>query len=353
MFWLKHLQYVNKSTFNNWMISWRGLKQIKVKKQKETYSGHSYFTTPKGRTVSFCLLSISSFGIIQLTLLGPNGFLIDHVKDFFQHFSGENHTAIRPKLQQLIKETMEDMALSNDEKMATKFIIANVDENPNSFGYYHGNFYNRVLILLPQFFNHEREEDLDRKSNLEASPVTLDFAENSEEYKKFCTTLMLSDEAKKFGVAREIRRSSVGFFRIQAAFGLVVTGSGFILSKLTNTRLNLIRGPLYFRMINYLAVALTHSLMFIHGSTVLKIAADKEVDEYVCRINKSYAAGGVEFYYKEMARHLYLRQSLKNKNYFDQNGDKEKLVFFLPVFPLSERIARCKHIMALHDADLT
>ena len=182
-------------------------------------------------------------------------------------------------------------------------------------------------------------------------PVTLELAENSEEYKKFCTTLMLSDDAKKFGIAREIRRSSVGFFRMQAAFGLVVTCSVYIVSRLTNTKLKLIRGPLSARMMSYLAVASTHLIMFLHGSTVLKNAQDKEIDEYVSRISKSYAAGGVEFYLKEMARHLYLRQSMKNEDYFNQNGDRVQF-FFMPIFPLSDRIARCKHIIALHDADL-
>ena len=101
---------------------------------------------------------------------------------------------------------------------------------------------------------------------------------------------------------------------------------------------------------SYLAFGFCHSLFFIHSANILKNGGDKELDEATARINKSYASGGAEFYLRETARHLCIHQFGK-KDEFDSYGDEVKR--FLDPLPLKDRIAMCRHIMALHDADLT
>jgi len=339
MFRLK--QSVISSTFIN-LSPRRGLNKVVEKKV-------SFFITLKGRQTTFMLLSFATVTAAHLRYLGPNGYLIDYVKEFYQRYTDEKPTEVSPKLQKLVKECMEDLALSDQEKLTTKFIIGNVYEQPKSFGYSHGHD-GRVLVLLPQFFNYDSEEDLDKRSILEASPSMLELSEDSKEYTQFRNTFMLSDEAKKFAIARELQRGSKGGYRLEGYLGVITVCANYITCRVINNGLKLLHGPFYRRLGSYLAFGLAHSLFFIHSANILKNGGDKELDEATARINKSYASGGAEFYLRVTARHLCIHQFGK-KDEFDSYGDEVKR--FLDPLPLKERIAMCRHIMALHDADLT
>ena len=336
MFRLKPL-ILNKNPFINWVSFQRGLKKAPL--QKETI---------KGRRLGYVLL-VGGCSIANVLYMSPHGSLIDSVKDYYEHYSEDKPTVIRPKLQQLIEECMKDIGMSEEEKMLTKCVIANVYEQPRSFGYLYGKIFNRVLVLLPQFFNHQSEEDFDKKNTSEAIPFQLDIPENSQEYRQFQSSLMLSDEAKKFAIARELQRSTKGYHRLEATMGVIMVFSAYLVSRVVNTQFKLRNGPRLTRLAAYMSLAVTHSIMFLYTFKYMKNSQETEFDEAVARINKSYARGGVELYLKETARHLYIRQNV-TKSDFDRYGDK--VPWFGPYLPLEKRMARCRHIMALHDADL-
>lgn len=336
MFRLKPL-VLNKTPFINWVPFQRGLKKGPL--QKETI---------KGRRLGFYLL-VGGCSIANVLYMSPHGSLIDSVKDYYEHYSEDKPTVIRPKLQQLIEECMKDIGMSEEEKILTKCVIANVYEQPRSYGYFYGKVFNRVLVLLPQFFNHQSEEDFDKKNTSEAIPVRLDLSENSQDYRQFQSSLMLSDEAKKFAIARELQRSTKGYHRWEATMGVIMVFTAYLVSRVVNTQLKLHKGPRFTRMATYMTLAMTHFIMFLYNSKYMKNSQETEFDEAVARISKSYARGGVELYLKETARHLYIRQNVTNSD-FDRYGDK--VPWFGPYLPLEKRMARCRHIMALHDADL-
>ena len=335
-------QSVIKPTFINWASSRRGLKKVVEEKV-------SFFITPQGRGLSFILLSTATVVATNLKYIGPNGYLIDHVKEIYQRYTSDKPTQVSLGLQKLINECMEDLALSDQEKLLTKFIIGNVNEQPKTFGYTHGHD-GRVLVILPYFFNHESEENLDKQSVLEVNPNVSKLSENSNEYKQFRNTLMLSDEAKKFAIARELQRGSKGGYRLEAYLGVLSVCTNYILCRTTNNSLRLLHGSFYRRLSSYVAFGLAHCLFFVYSANLLKISGDKELDGATARISKSYARGGAEFYLRETARHLCIRQYVKRDEY-DKYGDKVNV--FLDHLPLKDRAAACQHIAALHDADLT
>ena len=336
MFRLKPL-VLNRTPFINWEPFQRSLKKRPLQKERM-----------KSRRLGFVLL-VGGCAIGNILYTSPHGSQIDSVKDYYEHYSEDKPTVIRPKLQQLILECMKDIGLSEEEKILTKCVIANVYEQPRSYGYLYGKVFNRVLVLLPQFFNHQSEEDFDKKNMSEAIPFQLDLSENSQEYRQFQNSLMLSDEAKKFAIARELQRSKKGYHRLNAAMGVLMACTTYLMCRVINTQFGLLKGPRSARVVAYISLAVTHFVMFYYSSKYMKNSQETEFDEAVARISKSYARGGVELYLKETARHLYIRQNVTNSD-FDRYGDK--VPWFGPYLPLEKRMARCRHIMALHDADL-
>ena len=337
MFRLKPL-VLKKTPLINWVPFPRGLKKRPLQKE-----------IMKSRQFRGFVLLVGGCSIGNILYLSPHGSLIDSVKDYYEHYSEDKPTVIRPKLQQLIVDCMKDIGMSEEEKILTKCVIANVYEQPRSYGYFDGKVFNRVLVLLPQFFNHQSEEDFDKKNTSEAIPVRLDLSENSQEYRQFQSSLMLSDEAKKFAIARELQRSTKGYHRWEAAMGVIMVCAAYLISQVVNIQFGLLKEPRSARMAAYMTLAVTHFIIFLYNSKYMKNSQETEFDEAVARINKSYARGGVELYLKETARHLYIRQNMSSSD-FDRYGDK--VPWFGPYLPLEKRMARCRHIMALHDADL-
>jgi len=339
MFRLKPL-VLNKTPFLNWVPFQRGLKIKPLQKE-----------TMKSRRLGFVLF-VGGCCIGNILYMSPHGSQIDSVKDYYEHYSEDKPTVIRPKLQQLIVECMKDIGMSEEEKLLTKCVIANVYEQPRSYGYFHGKIFNRVLVLLPQFFNHQSEEDFNKKNTSEAIPVQLDLSENSQEYRQFQSSLMLSDEAKKFAIAKELQRSTKGYHRWEAAMGVIMGFTAYLISRVVNTQFGLLKEPRSARMAAYMTLAVAHFIMFFYTFKLMKNSQETEFDEAVARISKSYARGGVELYLKETARHLYIRQNMTSSD-FDRYGDKVPWFGpYLPILTLEKRMARCRHIMALHDADL-
>ena len=230
----------------------------------------TFFATDKGRFTSFFLLF---GGGIQVAVFrnAMHSQFQGYLEDLNQHFTDGSPTKLSPKLKQILNEVASELDLSPEEIQNTKVILANVDE-PISYGYRKYSQCQKVLLCLPYYFNCDSKENVDKN-------------------------VFLSDNAKKFGIARELQRASMGVRRLETYFGMALLSSTYICSRVINTKFNLLKLKLMSRLIPYSLLTLIHfGFMWNFSKSVLRVTHENELDDIIARISENFATGGVEFY---------------------------------------------------------
>ena len=298
------------------------LSKIALKEPK-TNKILTYFATDKGRFVSF--FAIFGCGIqVALFRNALHSQLQGYLEDLNQHFTDGSPTKLSPKLKQILDEVAIELDLSPEEIQNTKVILANVEE-PISYGYSKYTLCQKVLLCLPYYFNYGSSDNVDKN-------------------------VILTDNAKKFGIARELQRASMGIRRLETYFGMVLLCSTYICSRVINTKFNLLRLKFTSRLIPYLSLVLFHfGFMWNFSNSVLRATHEHELDDMIARISENYATGGVEFYAKERDRNLASRDPTEPK--VNLKGNVIGSMFFQQV-RTTDRMDRCEKIIALHHAGL-
>ena len=294
------------------------------------------FASDTGRRASFFMLMMGGSTVIVFRNAMETS-LQGYQEDIHQHFTLGQPTKINSKLRSLLKEVTFDMNMSEEDIENTKVIIANVSE-PKALGY-RGNFSKKVLLMLPYYFNYNSEADVPKSETYK----------DKVDYK----SLILTDDAKKFGIAREIQRSIVGMHRLENIYLMVILLSTYIFSRLTNTALKLLQQKFSLRLAFYCAIAISHYVIFWHIPIgLIRCANANELDDFVARLSLGYAQGGVDYYSKERDHNLSLRNLTEiGPKKINLKGNEISSMFYKEV-TTTDRMENCEKIVALHHAGL-
>lgn len=286
--------------------------------------------------------------------------------------SGEREE-ITPKLQKLILQVWKEIGDCFNvqpieipgafvaEPELKWFATSNMD--PVNFG--SSDTTNGILIGLPNYYNYDEENEL--PSNLfrirsfkffksskgskkdESTPDeqfetdedrSLNLIDiNSEDGKSYKSSLILSENAKKFSIARELFFADS--YRIT-----IITGAIFISALL----------PVYLSraMVQYMKLADAHlsqrlsvySISALAGWGNYTLLADS-VNEFYCykadtrasQLNESYRKGALEYFAKMIQRNKALRNMIDDMKYvYDEDGNH--------IEPILEPLFRRKHVPA-------
>jgi hypothetical protein len=162
-----------------------------------------------------------------------------------------------------------------------------------------------AVIGLPATFAYQHVDDINKAAlNLNAQPIDWD----SEPGRRFADSIVLSDRAKAFAIAREIKYSSSFFASVdtilRVAFGLGAYTTGFIL----NNRLKLQqRLKIWARGGFYSFIAVAWGMLYLVVIDTYACWTDNRVDREVAKLTRAYSEGGVEYYTKLLARNQALR----------------------------------------------
>jgi hypothetical protein len=140
----------------------------------------------------------------------------------------------------------------------------------------------------------------------------------------YLPNLILSDEAKKFVIAREILRGKKSRHFYEAFFPLsfLSFSAPFLsyLSLLTNLKWQ----PKIVKWLAYIVSASIICVVYLSFEDFWHKNIERELDAAACQLGVVYAQGGVEFYDKSLRRHIALRELLPNdsgKKLYNLKGD--------------------------------
>ncbi len=304
----------------------------------------SFFTSEKGRKVSLVIFTLCGCAAVQTIFYGPHTWFIDQVFRIYV----ERGEKIQPHLVQLIEEVMQDLNQTEEDRAATKFALACSECIPEPKAY--GDQSGKVLILIPKYFNYASEQDVAELSRFYCDEPKI---KPVAEAQAWVNSMVLSNEAKKFAVTREIHRSAAGYYRQYGYVGFTCLFTTYLFSRANNVKFKLLQKSIRTRLLNYAFHATVFSLTCVMLCQSLKTSHNLELDDVVARSSLSLARGGAEFYAKSRDRNLAQKSFLPPAKADEINLNGEvKSTFFLSSPKLSDRIDACEKIVALHHAGL-
>lgn len=121
-------------------------------------------------------------------------------------------------------------------------------------------------------------------------------------------SLILSQDAKKFAVARELHGIQSDPIISHALVPSVAVTIAYTIALGINKRLNLYIRPRSLRLCLYGLASVFGYTVYILGKDMGNVKKEADGDETVGKMGKTYAAGGVEFYEKVLERNIALRE---------------------------------------------
>lgn len=212
---------------------------------------------------------------------------------------------------------MDDLKLSQDRKEKLQLFNA-CDSDIHSAGSLRSRF--GALVGIPMNFAYEKI-DVIKNIDLFLNNKPIDFSKQVSKY--YLNSLILSENAQKFAMAREIilLQRNPGYVFLQLIFHIVAAALLYaaIYKKLKFDR----RKKLYTHLFTFVCYSLT-ILTWFPTINFINYESDRHVDLLVSKLGPEYIQGGKEFYGKLLNRNIALRTLLgdEGKKLFTINGDR-------------------------------
>ena len=230
-------------------------KALNQDPQKKANTFYNWFSTTKGqKIVGSFWITISVGG--ALYHVAPHWFFLDQIKSIYQSYSNGFRTKVQPEMLQLINEVTKDMNLTDEEVSSLGIFVSTLNE---PYGW--GEFGRNGMVGFPNQFHYKSVSDapLERMrigmtaSGSEAGQLT-ESQVNSESGQSFAASLVLSENAKKFAIAREIERTKMQPFIFHGTISTIIILLNYNLARIINRKLELFKRPPMFRMYLYLGL---------------------------------------------------------------------------------------------------
>jgi len=308
---------------------------------------------PKGQDASRRLIATLAFGAFVYKY-GPHTFLLDYVQPHYQHYTkGLVTTRVPPKLKALVEEVMEEAFEMTPEQMEK----GNVFVGTATEAYAWGAAKAKYLVMLPLNMTYESPDQINlsnmrfgnaSSSDKEAFPDQLSPAQLSSQADskdQFVESLVLTEKAKKFVLARELERASTAHFQVPAIAMPLNLICMYVGAKKVNSALRLFYMHPSIRVAAYTLQAMFWGALSVTLLDMHKRKVERKVDEGASSKGAEYAEGGVEFYSKIIQRNIALRNLIpgdKGKKEYNLKGEHFRGLFRNKHLPFSQRKAICQ-----------
>ena len=230
--------------------------------QRTANNFYNWFSTLRGqKVVGSVWIGIS--GLAALYHVSSHWFFLDQVKSLYQSYTNGFRTKIRAEMLELVHDVTKHMEL-NDEEVASLgiFVLESLSE---PYGW--GELGRNGLVGFPEWFQYKSTTEVP----LEKMRIGM-AATGSEQYKLsegqidsdsgrlFAESLVLSDNAKRVAIAREIERTKMQPFIVHGTLAAAITLLNYNIARIMNKKLSLFSRPPMFRMYLYLGLLPTMML---------------------------------------------------------------------------------------------
>ncbi|XP_040579989.1 transmembrane protein 177 isoform X2 [Lepeophtheirus salmonis] len=303
------LSQLHKSNWNGYFR--RGINQKATNYSNPILRYYEFLQSEQGKKALFVGATIFSFGVFVVKLLPQASLSQKYIQMFYQsYYSPEKVTPVTQAFgQSIINNVVQDMGLLQRQAESLKFFVGNFAE-PAVFGSF---AFGSVLVGYPPFFNifsHEELPDMLKvKFGMKVGDDVPEISNiRSREGKAFRDTLYLSDDAKKFALAREMNWAlDTPVFVPPAISGLAVHINygvcryfNFLLPFLSKSLGQ--RYGIYFTVSFFFYVLHKKAQDFFYNNRICK------ADEKAALLGSCYREGGVEYYDKLLRRNVSLRE---------------------------------------------
>ncbi|XP_068203255.1 transmembrane protein 177 isoform X2 [Palaemon carinicauda] len=257
----------------------------------------------------------------------PNTLLTEKFKDITQLYKKGSPVPVSENVKSLAEAAMNDLKWSQTKQKLIKIYTGYGFDLFNA-----GTFmlFAKGVLGIPKNFQYGNIEDFDKTGILvKNEPVHWDTPAG----KALKESLVFSDEAKKFAIARELAYLETGAPFGYGIFSASVIVSCYAISSHLNRKLNMFHRPRTLRALMYTAVSLFTYTSWVLCKDVACVSFEADVDKTVADISESYAKGGLEFYEKILQRNIALRSLM--------GEDGEKL---FTAYGNDQVLFRTKHI---------
>ncbi|KAL7293949.1 hypothetical protein TKK_0012530 [Trichogramma kaykai] len=281
-------------------------------------------------TSSAIALSMGSFLIEFL----PHSFFLDKYKNLIHLERLGIPVQLDTKIVNLFDKVMEDLKVS--EHLKKKFEAFAI----TGFNLHHAGFPDSrfgAIVGIPNHFTYQEKSDVDYvdiRLGYDRKPLNLYHPATEN----LINSLVLSEKAKKFGIAREVLMSQKQLPLYKSLESPAVITLSVLGAELLRTKMKLHNKPWTFTILTYLATSTVAYAIWFQIRDSLKTYYEKSVDEQLAKLGKEYIEGGKEFYDKLISRNIALRALLgpQGAKTFNRDGDEQFLIRVKTV-PLSQR----------------
>lgn len=280
----------------------------------------------------------------------PNVY-VWQVQQFYQHHSKGVPTRVPHQLKALVLEVMDEVMQQPKEGVLGSDVQVNAFIGVPSEPFVYGTISGGFQLMLPDsmMFASEKEFDLSKWQSGaagESSTNVSQAVQNTDDHGlSLKQSILLTEEAKKFLIAREIERVKSNYFYPIAIYPAVNVVCCFYVYKRVVEKLGLRGAPKAIRLLWVALSALSWTALTILAVDSWRKKIDRKVDAAACAHGPAYARGGFEYYTKILSRNIALRNIMpggKGKKTYNLKGEKIPGFIRRKHVPFAERRAICE-----------
>ena len=261
--------------------------------QRRANKFYDWFTTLKGQKfVGSMWIGLSAVG--ALYHIAPHWFFLNQVKSVYQSYSKGFKAPIQNELLTLLNDVVKEMNLNDEEVERLKVFITTLSE---PYGW--GELGKDALVGFPDYFQYEGVGDvpMDKirigtaasgSDNLFLTGGQIE----SEAGKQFASSLVLSSDAKKFAIARELERTRQLPFMTHGVISFCFILLTYNFARIMNKKLGLMGKPPLFRGMLYLGLLPTMMMSYFLTKDMYNRYLEREIDRRAALVTPGYSAGG-------------------------------------------------------------
>ncbi|XP_043279515.1 transmembrane protein 177 [Venturia canescens] len=291
----------------------------------------AWFATSTGRKFSLGFMSataITAFGLQYC----PHTYLLYKYKEIVAMYQSGKMVPVPERIMKVWNEAITDLSLPDYQtKYLEPFMVFGFDL------FHAGTVRSKygAIVGIPINFTYESVSTLDPTPILvNNEPVNW----NRQDARDLLETLVLSEDAKRYAIAREMLMLRKNTPLINSGITAFVVSTNYLLSQKVNENFKLFDRPLFVRGFCYFLCCFFSFGIWAAQIDILNVQREKDADEYLAQLDERYTKGAIEFYTKTMSRNIALRSLLgtEGPSTFTRSGN-ENFLFRQPRMSLQER----------------
>ncbi|KAJ8941493.1 hypothetical protein NQ318_006179 [Aromia moschata] len=283
----------------------------------------AWFLTDAGKKFCYYSAGTATLGVLCATFL-PHTLLLNQYKDIIQLYKNGISVPLSTKLQERFQKAIDLVEIDPQDRHLYQpffycgFDITSIGSSYSRFG---------VLVGLPANFAYENVDMVDKsKLKVNQNEVVWD----SEDGQKLLNSLVLSENAQLYAMAREIQFRNTPKPLLDTMIGTTSCILTYSLSNHINSKFNFYAKPRGLRVALYALVGLFSFGVYAMCKDVSQMYYESSIDRELKQKSELLAEGGKEYYSKILERNQSIRKLmgkegeklysiLGNENYLFRN----------------------------------